>query len=652
MQVQRNQASERGLFTLSVRWRVLLTVLGAAILPLIVLVVVGTRTLTESIIIEVDAKVNALTKTETSAISEILAEQIRLAQLMSDIETIEQTVEASNQSWETFDGNINQEINRLDQIWIEASSTGNIRSFMNDVLNANANPVASQIQESTAEFTFITEILVTDAKGALVAASGLTSDYWQADEDWWQNAWNNGAGRIWVSEDIEFDESTGTNTLQIAVPITIDDVTIGILRVDMNQILLIQAIGNAEVGETGRILIIDENSHVQVATRESDRDLTIPVEFVTIEHVGSDFRLVDDNGTPTIVESRLITTDGQFPAIDAIGWYVVLLQAQEEVFAPVNNTINALIVPLVILLVIILVVGYYIATTLVRPVTELAASAEKIAQERDFSTRVSVTGNDEFGQLGNAFNGMASEVEDLIADLEARALGIQTVVDVSNQISTILDVNRLLQDVVDVTKERFGLYHAHVYLMDEDEQHLTLTAGAGHVGRQMVSERRIINANSRQSIVATAARDRRSQVVNNVTLSPSFLAHPLLPDTKSELAVPLVARGRVLGTLDVQSDEVDYFDEATLEVLEIMASQVATALSNAALYQQAEQSSRHEQALSAIDQEIQNAVGLDEMLQTTVRELGKALRVAHTAIELDMTPDQTNGTKNEEVSNV
>lgn len=304
-----------------------------------------------------------------------------------------------------------------------------------------------------------------------------------------------------------------------------------------------------------------------------------------------------------------------------------------------------------VVLVVSTVLAFITITNITRSLNIVTNAARAIASgNRDI--HVDIRSQDELGLLGRTFNAMVDELDTAYTTLESRARDIQTVVDVSGQISTILDMNRLLQDVVDVTKERFGLYHAHVYLMDEDEQHLTLTAGAGHVGRQMVSERRIINANSRQSIVATAARDRRSQVVNNVTLSPSFLAHPLLPDTKSELAVPLVARGRVLGTLDVQSDEVDYFDEATLEVLEIMASQVATALSNAALYQQAEQSSRHEQALSAIDQEIQNAVGLDEMLQTTVRELGKALRVAHTAIELDMTPDQTNGTKNEEVSNV
>jgi GAF domain-containing protein len=261
----------------------------------------------------------------------------------------------------------------------------------------------------------------------------------------------------------------------------------------------------------------------------------------------------------------------------------------------------------------------------------------------DFSQHIEVQSQDEIGVLGQTFNTMADEINKLIVGLEARTKDIQTVVDVSNQISTILDVNRLLQDVVDLTKERFALYHAHIYIMNEEEQELTLTAGAGHVGRQMVAEHRTIDINNKGSVVAGAARNRRGSIVNDVTASPNFLPHPLLPNTKSELAVPLIARGRVLGVLDVQGDQVGLFTDEALGVLEILASQIATALSNAALFEVAERTSRHEQALSTIDRQIQQATDVDEMLQIVVRELGKALRVQHTAIELSLASNSSNG---------
>jgi len=132
------------------------------------------------------------------------------------------------------------------------------------------------------------------------------------------------------------------------------------------------------------------------------------------------------------------------------------------------------------------------------------------------------------------------------------------------------------------------------------------------------------------------ARSRRDVIIQDVTESPTFLPHPLLPDTHSELAVPLISRGQVLGVLDIQSAAIGYFDEDMLGVMMLLANQIATALSNARLYETASRVSRHEQALGTIERQIQNAVDIDDLLQTAVRELGKALRVPHTAIELKL----------------
>jgi GAF domain-containing protein len=207
---------------------------------------------------------------------------------------------------------------------------------------------------------------------------------------------------------------------------------------------------------------------------------------------------------------------------------------------------------------------------------------------------------------------------------------------VNAQIAAILQPDRLLQDVVDLTKERFRLYHAHIYLLDEAGQTLALTAGAGYVGRQMVTEKRTIDMLNQQSIVARAARSRKGVIVNDVTQSATFLPHRLLPDTQSELAVPLVARGQLLGVLDVQSDQANYFTDEVLSILDLMAGQIAIAVSNALLYDVAERNSRHERALGNIDRQIQGAVDMDEILQVAARELGKALRVPHTQIELHL----------------
>jgi putative methionine-R-sulfoxide reductase with GAF domain len=223
-------------------------------------------------------------------------------------------------------------------------------------------------------------------------------------------------------------------------------------------------------------------------------------------------------------------------------------------------------------------------------------------------------------------------------EADARSRDLQTVADVNLQVATILDPRRLLQDVVDLTKERFALYHAHIYLLNQSGDTLQLTAGAGHVGREMVAQKRQIALENMQSIVATAGRDRRGVIINDTQASPTFLPHPLLPNTRSEMAVPLIARGQLLGVLDVQSDQLDYFTAQVLETFELMASQISTAISNTRLYDDADRTSRHDRAITEIDRRIQGALGVDEIIQTTVKELGKALRVPYTAIELKLPP--------------
>ena len=170
------------------------------------------------------------------------------------------------------------------------------------------------------------------------------------------------------------------------------------------------------------------------------------------------------------------------------------------------------------------------------------------------------------------------ETETLLAK---RATQLETVTQVAASVSTIQDPAEMLQQVADLTKSSFNLYHAHIYLLNEAEDTLVLTAGAGEVGRVMVARQHTIPLSREQSLVARAARTRQGVTVNNVTQAPDFLPNPLLPNTRAELAVPLIALNRILGVLDVQAAEANYFTEEDVRIQTILASQIAIALENA-----------------------------------------------------------------------
>ena len=174
--------------------------------------------------------------------------------------------------------------------------------------------------------------------------------------------------------------------------------------------------------------------------------------------------------------------------------------------------------------------------------------------------------------------------------VKERTQVLTTVAEISTTSSTTLETGKLMQQVVDLSKERFNLYHAHIYLLNEAGDTLVLASGAGEPGRSMVAQGHAIPLHWEQSLVARAARERRGVIVNDVTQEPDFLPNPLLPDTHAELAVPMIVGEKVIGVFDVQSEIAGRFTEADIAVQTTLASQIASAVQNANLYAQAEAS--------------------------------------------------------------
>ena len=175
------------------------------------------------------------------------------------------------------------------------------------------------------------------------------------------------------------------------------------------------------------------------------------------------------------------------------------------------------------------------------------------------------------------------ETQSALAEQERLTDEMETVAQVSMAASTILESDTLLQSVVDLAKSSFGLYHAHVYLVDENGSTLSLKAGAGNVGRLMSLEGRHISV-SDNSLVARAARERQGILENDVRKTLDFLPHPLLPHTRAEIAQPMVVGDKLIGVLDLQSDRENAFTDEDLQIHKILASQIAVAVQNASQY--------------------------------------------------------------------
>jgi PAS domain S-box-containing protein len=227
--------------------------------------------------------------------------------------------------------------------------------------------------------------------------------------------------------------------------------------------------------------------------------------------------------------------------------------------------------------------------------------------------------------------------------MEKRAKELEAVAEISTISSQELEIEKMLDTVVHLTQRRFGLYHAHVFTFNENSQMLEIQAcgwkeGDEHEGTHGTTA---IPIAQEQSLVARAARTRQAVIINDVRNEAGWLPNPLLPDTNSEMAVPLLVGDQLLGVMDVQSDKLNAFTQEDANIQATLAAQIATSLQNARTFTQAQRQAERESALNTISQKIQSATTVEAVLQIAARELGHALGAPMTIAQLS-TKDKRN----------
>ena len=205
--------------------------------------------------------------------------------------------------------------------------------------------------------------------------------------------------------------------------------------------------------------------------------------------------------------------------------------------------------------------------------------------------RAKVSGSilgDEIGALQTGINSMTARLEDTVNTLEAHGQRLEIVASLAENLTVILNLDELLIATVDQIKESFGYYHAHIYLLDDKQEKLVVAAGTGPAGQEMKAVGHSIPLNAPASLVARAARTAEIVSVTNVREAEDWLPNRLLPDTYSEMAVPIILESQVVGVLDVQEDEIAGLDEGDANLLRSLANQVAVAIRNARLFEEVE----------------------------------------------------------------
>ncbi len=180
---------------------------------------------------------------------------------------------------------------------------------------------------------------------------------------------------------------------------------------------------------------------------------------------------------------------------------------------------------------------------------------------------------------------MRTQLEERVTE---RTEQLRTAADVGRVASSILDTQQLMNEVVNLITTRFGFYYAAVFTLNQDGSYLILQEATGEAGR-ILKERGHQLRVGLDSMVGYTVMKREPRVAVNAGDDAMRFANPLLPDTQSEIALPLLVGDQVLGALDVQSTQPNAFDESAIATLQNVAAQIAIALQNAQSYQRLQQ---------------------------------------------------------------
>ncbi|MCJ7435208.1 MAG: GAF domain-containing protein [Anaerolineales bacterium] len=271
--------------------------------------------------------------------------------------------------------------------------------------------------------------------------------------------------------------------------------------------------------------------------------------------------------------------------------------ARERRFLTTSLGIFAASLPIIVLL------GFLLGGIIVAPILKLTKTAERITAG-DLNAKAAVGTKDEIGRLAAAFNTMTIRLQELVNTLEQRvterttelALAnqetqkrsseLQVITEIAQNIALAQNIDDLLPLITGLISERFGFYHVGIFLLDEARENAVLQAANSTGGQRMLAHKHQLKLGS-TSIVGFASQTGRARVALDVGADISYFDNPDLPDTHSEVALPLKIGDRVIGVLDVQSTETAAFKEDELGILTTLANQVAVAIQNARLYHEA-----------------------------------------------------------------
>ena len=423
------------------------------------------------------------------------------------------------------------------------------------------------------------------------------------------------------------DAAGGGLVMTITSPFYVGNEFNGVVAADMQLTQLTEQVQNISIGETGFAFLIDDAGRIIAMPPEGYALFGLDPNSLNNEEIfkqtildlgpdqlqsvvrrmvagGSGLVVVDDKGTPTYVSFAPVPAVGYSLAVvvPVTELQAPILAARSETQAQIRAGVGILAVILAGLLFVAVAVSLTIGNIIAAPIVRLTNVSNRIV-EGDLNAQAKVESQDEIGTLSLAFNTMTSRNRDLLQDLEKRveertrelmlanernerrAKQFEYISQVAATISSTRDLETLLTQITTAISTKFGFYHTGIFLLDPRREYAILSAANSEGGKRMLARNHRLKVGE-TGIVGFVTGTGKARVALDTGQDAVYFNNPDLPETRSEIALPLLDGDVVIGALDVQSVEQNAFDQEDINILTALADQVSIAIQNARQYEE------------------------------------------------------------------
>ncbi len=435
------------------------------------------------------------------------------------------------------------------------------------------------------------------------------------------------------------DAAGGGLVVTAASPVYMGEEFNGVVAADIQLARVEEQISSIKLGQTGYAFMIDDAGRI-ITMPPAGYDLfginslaLKPDDFFkqTVLGEGSNelraitSRMAAGGNGLNIIQVDGIDTYFSYSPVKASGYSIALVvpvaemqgaitAARAETQSQIRSSALQAALILAGLLLAAVIISLAIGRVISTPVIRLTQTANQVVRG-DITAQAVIDSNDEIGALAQAFNTMTSRLRDLLAGLEKRveertselvlanernerrAKQFEAISQVARTISSTSDLDNLLVQITTVVNREFGFYHVGIFLLDSAREYAVLSAANSEGGKRMIERGHRLRVGE-TGMVGYVTSTGRPRIALDTGADVVYFSSPDLPETRSEIALPLRIGDQILGALDVQSTDSNAFNQEDINILSTLADQVSIAIQNARQYEETRKALAESESLS------------------------------------------------------